>query len=64
MGEMIVAHDIRHGLNANQKIRADGLRRRDTFCGHESDDVGDIYETPTIEDMAEELKKFPRYEID
>ena len=31
MGEMIVAHDIRHGLNANQKIRADGLRRRDTI---------------------------------
>ncbi len=31
MGEMIVAHDIRHGLKANQQIRADGLRRRDTF---------------------------------
>ena len=30
MGEMIVAHDIRHGLKANQQIRADGLRRRDT----------------------------------
>ena len=27
MGEMIVAHDIRHGLKANQQIRADGLRR-------------------------------------
>ncbi len=31
MGEMIVAHDIRHGLKANQQIRADGLRRRDTI---------------------------------
>jgi hypothetical protein len=30
MGEMIVAHDISHGLKANQQIRADGLRRRDT----------------------------------
>lgn len=39
-------------------------RFRFAFCGHESDDVGDIYETPTIEDMAEELNKFPRYEID
>lgn len=31
MGEITVAHDIRHGLKANQQIRADGLRRRDTF---------------------------------
>jgi AraC-like DNA-binding protein len=30
MGEMIVAHDIRHRLKANQQIRADGLRRTDT----------------------------------
>ena len=30
MGEMIVAHDISHGLNANQQVRADGIRRRDT----------------------------------
>jgi hypothetical protein len=29
MGENTVAHDISHGLKANQKIRADGLRRRD-----------------------------------
>ena len=28
---MIVAHDISHGLNANQQVRADGLRRRDTI---------------------------------
>ena len=27
---MIVAHDIRHALKANQQITADGLRRRDT----------------------------------
>ena len=39
-------------------------RFRFAFCGHESDDVGDIYETPTLEDMAEELKKFPRYVLD
>nr|WP_278501397.1 hypothetical protein [Brucella intermedia] len=31
MGEMIVAHDISHGLKANQQIWADGLRRRLTF---------------------------------
>ena len=38
-------------------------RFRSAFCGHETDEIGDIYETPTIEDMAEELKKFPRYEL-
>jgi hypothetical protein len=26
--------------------------------------VADIYETPTLEDMAEALKRFPRYELD
>lgn len=30
MGEMIVAHDISHGLNASQQVRTDGLRRRGT----------------------------------
>lgn len=30
MGEMIVAHDIRHGFKANQQVRTDGLRRTDT----------------------------------
>jgi hypothetical protein len=37
MGEMIVAHDISHGLKANQQVRTGGLRRRDTsdvaLCG-------------------------------
>lgn len=39
-------------------------RFRDAFCGHESGKVGDLYETPTLGDMAEELKKFPRYVLD
>ncbi|RZI67131.1 MAG: transposase, partial [Pseudomonas sp.] len=30
MGEMSVAHDIRHGLKANQQITADGLRQSHT----------------------------------
>jgi integrase len=36
---------------------------RDAICGHSPRTVADIYETPTLEDMAEALKKFPRYEI-
>ncbi len=38
-------------------------RFRFAFCGHEDGDVGDQYETPTLRDMAEELKKFPRYKL-
>jgi integrase len=36
---------------------------RDAICGHNPRTVADIYETPTLEDMAEALKEFPRYEI-
>lgn len=40
-----------------------GLERRirNAFCGHSSSDVGDQYETPTLEDMAAEVGRFPRY---
>jgi integrase len=38
-------------------------RIRDGMCGHASRTVGDEYETPTVEDMAEAMKKFPRYDI-
>jgi integrase len=37
---------------------------RDTICGHATKDVGDEYETPTVEDMANALRSFPRYQID
>jgi hypothetical protein len=37
---------------------------RDAICGHTPRAVGDQYETPTVADMAEALKKFPRYEIE
>jgi integrase len=36
---------------------------RDAICGHSPRTVADEYETPTLEDMAEALKKFPRYEV-
>jgi integrase len=35
---------------------------RDAICGHSPRAVADQYETPTVADMAEALKKFPRYE--
>ena len=36
---------------------------RDVICGHRPRTVADEYETPTVEDMAVALAKFPRYEI-
>jgi integrase len=42
-----------------------GIERRIRFamCGHSSKEEGDDYETPTIEDLAAEVERFPRYEI-
>jgi hypothetical protein len=42
-----------------------GIERRIRFgfCGHTSKDEGDQYETPNVEDLAVEDRKFPRYEI-
>jgi integrase len=37
---------------------------RDAICGHAPKTVGDHYEMPSPNDMAEALKQFPRYEID
>jgi integrase len=41
-----------------------GIERRFRFamCGHASKEEGDGYETPTLEDLAEMISAFPRYE--
>lgn len=39
-------------------------RIRDALCGHTDPKVGRIYEIPDIEELAEAIKAFPRYEID
>jgi integrase len=38
-------------------------RIRFAFCGHVSGDEGDRYETPSVEDMAVEGRRFPRYTL-
>jgi integrase len=38
-------------------------RIRFGFCGHTSSDEGDRYETPSVEDLAVEGRKFPRYTL-
>lgn len=55
-------HAWRHTFK--RKAARAGLERRIrfAFCGHESTDVGDLYETPTLDDLAEALKAFPRYD--
>jgi integrase len=57
-------HAWRHTFKRKAARHGFEKRFRAAFCGHETDEVGDIYETPTIEDMAKELKKFPRYVLD
>lgn len=56
-------HAWRHTFKRRAARSKIERRIRFAFCGHASDDVGDDYETPTVEDMAEELKAFPRYEL-
>lgn len=55
-------HAWRHTFK--RKAARAGLERRIrfAFCGHESSDVGDLYETPSVDDLAEALKVFPRYD--
>lgn len=54
-------HAWRHTFKRRAARAKIERRIRFAFCGHASDDVGDDYETPTVEDMAEELKLFPKY---
>jgi integrase len=56
-------HAWRHTFKRKAARAKIERRIRFAFCGHESSDVGDEYETPTVEDLAEELKRFPRYEL-
>lgn len=36
---------------------------RDAICGHTPEAEGDKYEKPTVKDMANALKDFPRYKV-
>lgn len=57
-------HAWRHTFKRRAARAKIERRIRFAFCGHASDDVGDDYETPTLEDMATELKSFPRYVLE
>lgn len=57
-------HAWRHTFKRRAARAKIERRIRFAFCGHASDDVGDDYETPTLEDMADELRAFPRYALE
>jgi integrase len=56
-------HAWRHTFK--RRAASAGIERRFRFamCGHASKEEGDVYETPTLEDLAAEIPKFPRYEF-
>jgi integrase len=62
--QILPNHAWRHTFKRRAARAKIEKRFRDAFCGHTSKDVGDHYETPSLEDMAEEIKRFPRYMVE
>ncbi|HWU65162.1 MAG TPA: hypothetical protein VN112_24335 [Ensifer sp.] len=57
-------HGWRHTFKQRAARSKMETRIRDAICGHAPATVGDIYQLPNVEDMAEALKDFPRYPVD
>jgi len=57
-------HGWRHTFKRRAARAKIEQRLRDAFCGHAPANVGSIYERPTVEDLAEAIKDFPRYPVD
>lgn len=57
-------HGWRHTFKRRAARAGIEQRIRDAFCGHAPGTVGAIYEVPSVEDLAEAIKRFPRYPID
>jgi integrase len=56
-------HGWRHTFKTRATRARIDARIRDAICGHAPRTVGDQYITPTVEDMANALKGFPRYKF-
>jgi integrase len=56
-------HAWRHTFNRRAARAGIERRIRFGFCGHADSDEGDSYSTPTIEDLAVEVQRFPKYEL-
>jgi integrase len=57
-------HAWRHTFRTRASRAGIEKRIRDEICGHAPGTVADGYEHPTVEDMAVQLKRFPRYEVE
>jgi integrase len=57
-------HAWRHTFKTRAQRAKIEQRIRDEICGHAPRTTADDYEHPTVEDMAEALKRFPRYEVE
>ncbi len=57
-------HAWRHTFKRHAARACIEQRLRDAICGHSEGRVGAIYETPNIEDLAEAIEQFPRYNFD
>ena len=56
-------HSWRHTYKRRAARAGIESRIRFAMCGHVSGDEGDRYETPSVEDLAVEGRKFPRFEV-
>jgi integrase len=56
-------HAWRHTFKARAARAKIEKRIRDAICGPAVKNVGDEYETPTVEDLADAMRSFPRYEV-
>jgi integrase len=57
-------HGWRHTFKSRAIQARIDARVRDAIVGHAPRTVADAYEHPTVADMAEALKRFPRYAVE
>jgi len=57
-------HAWRHSFKTRASRAGIEARIRDAICGHAPRTTADDYEHPTVEHMAEVLKRFPRYKME
>jgi integrase len=56
-------HGWRHTFKQIAEREGISEKMSDAITGHAAATVGRSYGAPTVEDMAEALKKFPRYVV-
>jgi len=62
--ELSPNHAWRHTFKQRADRAEISERMSDSITGHAHRSIGSRYGAPTLEDMAEAMKKFPRYVLD